>query len=566
MMRKFKDIPYERPDATKLEPRLKALIERFGAASSPQEQDGLMAEINTIRRQVDSMFALCQIRHTVDTTNDFYDKENEACDTLQPVFEGIQTEYYRALLGSRFRHELEAKWGAQLFRKAELQMKTFKPEVLEDLQAENRLSSEYVKLKAGAKILFEGQERNLPQMDPFFESTDRAMRRRAQEAISGFYAAHGEDFDRIYDKLVKLRHGIALKLGFPNFVPLAYARLARSDYDARMVANYRKQVLESIVPLASALKRRQALRLGLPALKFHDEGLDFLTGNATPKGDSTWIVERARQMYAEMSPETDEFFTLMRERELMDLETRKGKAGGGYCTFIATEGAPFIFSNFNGTSGDVDVLTHEAGHAFQCLRSAGYEVPEYNWPTLEACEIHSMSMEFFAWPWMGKFFGPDEDKYKFAHLAGALTFIPYGVAVDEFQHWVYENPAAAVAERRAAWRGTERKYLPHRDFDGDTFLENGGYWFRQGHIFESPFYYIDYTLAQVCAFEFWGRSRQDRAAAWTDYLKLCGLGGSLPFTALVREAGLHDPFADGTIGRTLAPIEQWLGSIDDRRM
>lgn len=545
---------------------MKELTARFENARSADEQNDVMTIINGVRSSYESMVAIGRIRHTIDTTDKFYDAENDALDQLGPVYEGLKSDFYRALVGSPFRAELEKQWGEQLFRMAELQMKTFNPGVMADLQAENVLASEYVKLKASASIPFQGQDRNLAQMQPFTQSPDREVRKAAVEAVSAFYNDNGERIDSIYDKLVKLRHGIALKLGFENFIPLAYARLGRTDYDASMVANYRKQVHESIVPLATRLRKRQAARLGVSPMLFYDETLEYLTGNATPKGDPDWILGNGRVMYSEMSTETGEFFDYMTERGLLDLVTRKGKAGGGYCTYIADEQAPFIFSNFNGTSGDVDVLTHEAGHAFQAYRSRGFRLPEYHFPTLEACEIHSMSMEFFAWPWMDRFFGEDLEKYLFSHLAGALLFIPYGVTVDEFQHWVYENPDATPAGRREAWRAIEKKYLPHRDFGDDRFLEGGGYWFRQGHIFEDPFYYIDYTLAQVCAFEFWGRSREDRPQAFRDYVKLCGLGGSLPFTKLVEAAGLRDPFSNGAIQAIVAPVAAWLDSVDDRKL
>ncbi len=565
-MRKFSEFRYARPDRESFEKGMRELIVRFSSAGSAEGQNAVMAEINAARNSFESMVSIGQVRHTIDTTDKFYDAENDALDQLGPVYEGLKSDFYRALVSSRFRPELEKRWGSQLFRMAELQMKTYSPEVLADLQEENKLASEYVKLKASAAIPFRGEERNLSQMQPFTESEDREIRKAAVAAVSAFYSGNGDLIDSIYDRLVKLRHGIALKLGFDSFIPLAYARLGRSDYDAAMVAGYRKQVLDSVVPLATRLRERQARRLGISEMRYHDEGLEFLTGNATPKGSPEWILENGRTMYREMSPETGEFFDHMTERCLLDLVTRKGKAGGGYCTYIPDEQAPFIFANFNGTSGDVDVLTHEAGHAFQAYRSRGFEVPEYYFPTLEACEIHSMSMEFFAWPWMDRFFGDDLEKYRFSHLAGAVLFIPYGVAVDEFQHWVYGNPGATPAERRSAWSGIERRYLPHRDYGDDAFLAGGGYWFRQGHIFEDPFYYIDYTLAQVCAFEFWGRSRTEREAAWADYIKLCGLGGSLPFTSLLAASGLCNPFVAGTIRKIMAPVEAWLDSVSDERL
>lgn len=562
-MKKFSEFTYTRPDISLLAKQFGELTGHFREAASAGEQQRLMSDINQLRKLFYSLSAIVYIRHTINTEDEFYDQEKEFFDENLPLFEGWNSDFYSALVSSPFRTELEQACGRQLFRLAEMWLKTFKQEIIEDLQVENKLSSEYVKLKAGARIMFDGEEYNLSQMVPFIESRERDIRRRASQAVSAFYAGHAGEFDRIYDELVKVRHTIALKLGFDSFVPLAYARLGRSDYDASAVAGYRDQVHRHIVPLARQLRRRQAARLGLDNLRFYDESLNFLTGNATPKGDSRWILDHGRRMYEEVSAETAEFFNYMAERELLDLETRKGKAGGGYCHFIPDELAPFIFANFNGTSADVDVLTHEAGHAFQCYRSRHTTIPEYYSPTYEACEIHSMSMEFFTWPWMKNFFQDDVEKFKFAHLSGSLLFIPYGVSVDEFQHWVYENPSATPAERRARWRQIEKKYLPHRDYDGDDFLEGGGFWFRQAHIFARPFYYIDYTLAQVCAFEFWGRAMEDRQSAWQDYLKLCDLGGSLPFTGLVREAGLNNPFDEGTIEKIIKPVSEWLVAVDD---
>ncbi|WP_139070824.1 M3 family oligoendopeptidase, partial [Paenibacillus sp. KS1] len=341
------------------------------------------------------------------------------------------------------------------FQLAEKMLKTFSPEIIEDLQLENKLSTEHSQLIASAKIPFEGEERTLAQLTPFELSTDRDMRKRASEARFGFMAENEAKFDRIYDDLVKVRTKIAKKLGYENFVQLGYDRMCRTDYDANMVANFRAQVLEHIVPAAIKLIERQRKRIGVDQMYYYDESFKFKTGNAAPKGDPEWIVENGAKMYQEMSPEMNEFFTLMCENELMDLVSKKGKQSGGYCTFLSEFGVPFIFSNFNGTSDDIDVLTHEAGHAFQVYESRHFEVPEYNWPTYEAGEIHSMSMEFFTWPWMELFFQEDTEKYKFAHLAGGLQFIPHGVSGDEFQHFVYSNPEATPAERKAAWRDIE---------------------------------------------------------------------------------------------------------------
>ncbi|HAQ06831.1 MAG TPA: M3 family oligoendopeptidase [Bacillus bacterium] len=563
---KFEQYTYTRPSLDEVTVKFDKKLEQFKNAGSVEDQSAAMDGINELRNDVSTMFNLCYIRHSIDTEDEFYKAEQDFLDELQPHVEGLVTKYYEALVASPFRDKLEAKWGRQLFALAEAQLKQFSPEIVPLMQRENKLSTEYTKLSASAKIMFEGEERTLAQLHPFTEAKDRETRKTASEAKFAFFSEHEEEFDRIYDELVKVRTEIAHKLGYKNFVELAYFRMNRTDYDSEMVAAFRDQVHKYIVPVATKLKERQKNRIGLDELKYYDESFDFKTGNAAPKGSAAWIVENGQKMYNELSNETGEFFRYMNENNLMDLVAKKGKAGGGYCTYIENYKSPYIFSNFNGTSGDIDVLTHEAGHAFQVYSSRHFEIPEYNWPTYEACEIHSMSMEFFTWPWMELFFKEDTDKYKFSHLSSGLLFLPYGVSVDEFQHWVYENPEATPAERNQHWRRIERKYQPHKDYDGNSYLESGGFWQRQSHIYNTPFYYIDYTLAQICAFQFWKRSRENQEEAWNDYARLCKLGGSMPFTELVKEANLISPFEDGCVESVIGEIESWLDSVDDSKL
>ena len=563
---KFREFTYKRPDLPEVETKFSDLLTKFDQAGDFEQQDALMVAINELRSEFETMEQLVVIRHTVDTNDPFYEEEQTYFDEVTPIYQGLISRYYQSLVNSKYRQALEEKWGKQLFTQADLTLKTFAPEIIQDLQQENKLSSEYTKLIASAKIMFEGEERNLPGLVPFQLSTDRFMRKRANEAKYAFFTANEVKLDEIYDGLVKVRARIAETLGYANFIELGYARMLRSDYTPAMVANFRQQVRDSIVPVASKLRERQRRRLGLAVLPYYDEKFDFQTGNAKPKGDPEWIVANGQSMYNELSAETGDFFKTMVDNELMDLVTKKGKAGGGYCTYISDYQVPFIFSNFNGTSGDIDVLTHEAGHAFQVYCSKDYQIPEYHWPTYEACEIHSMSMEFFTWPWMELFFKDDTAKYKFAHLSSALLFIPYGVTVDEFQHFVYSHPEASPQERKAAWREIEKKYLPHRDYEDNDYLERGGYWHQQGHIFGDPFYYIDYTLAQICAFQFWKRSREGSETAWADYLRLCQAGGSKSFLELVKLANLISPFQDGCIASVVSVIEDWLDGVDDSKL
>jgi len=562
----FNDYKYERIDIDAVKKQFEELIDSFKKADNAEKQYEIMDKVINLRNYIDTMTTLVSIRHSINTADDFYDKENDYCDEISPLLYGFTTDFYEALVTSKFRKELEDKYGKFLFDQAECSLKTFSEEVIPQLQEENKLSSKYDKLIASAKIPFDGEERTLSQMVPYTQSKDRNIRKDAAKKVAEFFSANKHEFDEIYDKLVKVRTEIAHKLGFKNYVELAYARLRRLDYNAQDVAGYRKQVLENIVPLHSELRERQAKRLGIDKLKFYDEPIKFNSGNADPHGDPEWILNHGKTMYRELSKETDEFFTFMTENNLLDLLSKKGKNSGGYCTYIPDYKSPFIFANFNGTAHDIDVLTHEAGHAFQVYESRGYEIPEYLWPSYEACEIHSMSMEFLTWPWMGLYFENDEDKYKFIHLSEALLFIPYGVTVDEFQHWVYENPEATPEERRNKWLETERKYLPTRDYGEIDELKEGIFWFRQGHIFGTPFYYIDYTLAQVCAFQFWIKSRENREKAWEEYLNLCRLGGSKPFFELMKAANLKNPFNEGTIASVIPKIREFLDSIDDMKM
>ena len=563
---KFNEYKYEHLDLEKIKKEFSEFIKSFEKAENVEGQVNTFDEIIKLRNHIETMQTLVSVRHSIDTNDEFYDKENEYMDEISPILFGFTNDFYKALVNSKFKDELIQKYGKFLFDLAENTLKTFSPEIIPDAQEENRLSSKYSKLIASAKIDFDGKELNLSQMVPYTQSKDRNVRIEAAKKVAQFFAENQDEFDNIYDSLVKVRTRMAQKMGYKNFVEFGYKQLSRLEYDAKMVEGYRKQVLENIVPLHTELRERQGKRLGVEKLRFYDEAIKFNSGNADPHGSPEWILNNGKTMYKELSKETDEFFTFMTENNLLDLLSKKGKMSGGYCTYIPEHKAPFIFANFNGTSHDIDVLTHEAGHAFQVYQSRGFEVPEYLWPSYEACEIHSMSMEFLTWPWMELFFENDTDKYKFIHLSEALLFIPYGVTVDEFQHWVYENPEATPKERREKWIEIEKKYLPTRDYGEVEELKNGIFWFRQGHIFSSPFYYIDYTLAQVCAFQFWIKSRENREKAWQDYLNLCKLGGSKPFFELMKSANLKNPFEEGTLAFVIPKIKEYLDNVDDMNL
>lgn len=558
---KFKDYTYERPDFEKLAERIDELTSAIQDESDIERIQEAIHEINEIKNKVSTMENLAYIRNSINTQDKFYEDEIAAINEKGTVLISSLNRLSKVLVHHSLRSKLEKRYGSHWFQLMVLDLKTFDDSIAPLLVEESRLTVEYDKIMASAQIEFDGKVNNLSQVRKYLSSTDREIRKEAMLKINAFFAENEERIDSIYDKLVHIRTEMAQKLGYKDYIEYRYAQMGRTDYNRDDVANYRKQVLDYLVPVAEDIFKKNLKRIHIEDGKFYDLGLEFLDGNPTPKGNKDELVAKAMKMYKEMSAETDEFFTFMTEHELLDLETKPGKANGGYCTYIPEYKSPFIFSNFNGTRGDVDVLTHEAGHAFMaysCKDTA--ENPDLCWPTSEACEIHSMSMEFFAYPWMKLFFEDDENKYKVSHMNGALTFIPYGVCVDHFQHLVYEKPEASPQERKNMWKQCERLYTPWRDMEGMPMYEKGAFWFNQPHIFSSPFYYIDYTLAQVCALEFYLDSLQNRKDAWERYVHLCRLGGSKSFLELIQEVGIHNPFADGSIKsiveRLLPVIEQ----------
>lgn len=562
---KFKDIKYERPNLDEFQDKVKKLLSVIGEDVTFEEEIKAIKDFFELNDEIDSLITLVSIRNSLNTQDEFYEEEQNFFNEKIPQLQEYDHIFSAKLLKSKNRKSLEKELGELMFKQSELKQKTFDPKIIPDLQKENKLTTEYSKLLASAKIEFLGKTYNLSQMAPFLQNNDRSIRHQAQLKVSEFFEENEEQIDRIFDEMVQVRNKMAQDLGYDNYVQLGYDRLGRTDYNHLDVKTYRDQIYRDVVPLVAELRKRAAKRIGIDEPKSYDLALSFKDGNPTPKGDRAWQVNIAKKMYEEMSKETAIFFNFMLDHELLDLDAVSGKSGGGYCTYIPKYKTPFIFANFNGTSHDVNVLTHEAGHAFQIFSSRDH-YPQYRWPTMEAAEIHSMSMEFLAWPWIHHFFKEDTEKYKFYHLDSAISFLPYGVAVDEFQHEIYQNPNFSKAERKAKWREIEKKYLPFKDYDDDSFLEKGTYWYRQGHIFGSPFYYIDYTLAQVLAFQYFVKSRENHEEAFASYLKLCRLGGSKSFVDLIKSVDLDNPFVDGTVTKVITPIKEYLDNVNDLKL
>jgi M3 family oligoendopeptidase len=558
---KFEDWEFKTPRIKTIIKKVQVLSDEFIKAPDEVSAYKIYKKMNRLNDKIQDDFVHVSVLFSLETTNPLYQKAMETINNGGPEINVESQKFIKAMLTSPYRPYLEKKLGSHLFTMYEYSLKSFDERVLSECQKENELVMKYDAAIASISVNFQGKTYNLPQMNKFLSDNDRNVRKEACNALYTYLDTRADELEGYYSELVKVRTQIAKKLGYKSFTELAYIRMNRFDYTPDMVASYREQIKDVVTPLANKLFREQFKRIGLSSPRIYDLSISFKSGNPVPNGTTEQKVEHAQAMYKALSPDTDFFFNFMVNHHLLFLDAKPGKQSGGYMTYFPVHKCPIIFSNFTGTQGDVDVLTHEFGHSFQAYEARNIKIPEYRSPTMESCEIDSMSMEFFAEPYMNLFFD-EPNKYRYSHLMSSIVFLPYGVSVDEFQHWVYANPEATPDERDAEWSKLEEKYTPWkvRLESGMPFLAKGRRWLYQTHIFEVPFYYIDYTLAQVLAFEFFNLDRKNHEKAWKKYVKLCKMGGKYPFCTLIKKDGLKNPFDEGVLKKTIRPLVKVLKS------
>ena len=561
---KFSEMKYERPDLDKVLAQCEEYAKKMAAAQSGEELVQLYREENAMMAHYHTASCLASIHYTQDTRDEYWSGEQEWFDATGPAVSNAARNVAEAILSNPHAKALEEAFGTRILPSLRNLVLSMDDRVIELQKEENALTSAYQKLYGGAMAELDGKQLTIPQLTLYKQSTDPAMRRKAYEAEAVYFDAHRAEFDEIYDKMVKNRNEQARILGYNDYSELSYIRMNRIGYGPAEVAAFRQEVVEQVVPMIQKALALRNKRTGIENPMFWDSTISFADGNAVPEGTPDEILAAGKKMYQELSPETAEFIDFMFENELFDVLSRDGKAPGGYCTEIADYKSPFIFSNFNATAGDVDVLTHEAGHAFEAYRAFKQELPSLlHSPTIEACECHSMSMEFLAWPWAEGFFGEDARKFRYSHLSGALTFIPYGTMVDHFQHIVFEKPDMTPRERHDTWKELLGIYMPWMKLDGDIpFYSEGEGWQRQHHIYSMPFYYIDYCLAQTVALQIWALQQKDRKNAWEHYMAYTRQGGSRVFTELLKNAGLESPFEESCLNGVCQTASEWLKSYD----
>lgn len=559
---KVSELPYKRVTLEDAASAMQDIISRIKNAESVDEILKAREDYLKFNTEYYTADALSYMRYSINTADEFYVAEKEYYDEIGPQVKSYIVEYSSALLDSPFRKELEEKLSPVLFKSMEVQRKSMSKEIVEDMIEENKLVSEYSKLMAGMEFEFRGEKMPRAMLAGFFKSDDRETRREAYEVLGRGLEQHKAELDRIYDELVHVRDRMAKKMGYKNFVELGYHRMGRLCYDEKSVAAFRENILRDITPVVARLRTENAKRMGIDKFMLYDNDVITPGGDPVPAGGKDNIFAAAKVMYHGLGEETGKFIDMMLENEAFDVDARKNKWGGGYCTEFPKYKQPFILANFNGTAGDVDVITHEGGHALNSYLIADNRFAlELNCGGMETAETHSMSMEFFAWPYMEHFFGENAENYKYMHALDALSFLPYGTIVDAFQHIVYENPDMTPDERDEAWLELEHKFRPHISMDGMPYLEKGTRWQYQMHIYESPFYYIDYVLAQTAAFNFLLASREDYDDAFARYIRLSRQGGEKVWTDLLEEAGFTSPFEPGALKTLAEKVEALLNEI-----
>ena len=557
---KFNEMTYTRPDIDALLARCRELAAKAAAAPDGDalvrlyyEQSEAFAEYNTAAN-------LANIHYTCDTRDAYWKAEQDFFDANGPAVTNASVEISRAFLANPHVDALTEKFGTTCVAGMKNAVLSMDDRTVELQQQFNALVSRYQQIYGGALVELDGKQLTIPQLGPYKEDLDPAVRRAAYEAEAGYFDAHRAELDELYGQIVQNLNAQARVMGYHDYSELSYVRMNRIDYGPEEIRKFRDQVANDVVPQLQKVMALRAKRTGIAHPAFTDLPILFRDGNPKPIPGYKARMDAARTMYHELSPETAEFIDFMQDNELFDVESRPGKMSGGYMTSLPSYKAPFIFANWNDTSGDVDVLTHECGHAFEgYVAERDPAIPaDLECPGMESAEIHSMAMEFLTAPWHHLLFGRDTDKYALLHAEDSFVFLAYGCEVDEFQHIMYQNPDLTPDERNAEWLKLEKKYRPWIDFDNLPFYGRGAGWQRQLHIYECPFYYIDYCLSTMAALQFFLLSLTDHKDAWARYLRLVRRAGTASYTELLETAGLKVPFEEGSIKGIAQQMTDWL--------
>ncbi len=438
-----------------------------------------------------------------------------------------------------------------------------------------RLDNDYDKITGGMKATWDGEEKNLSQLTTFLKDKDRSVRKRAWDVICSLWLQSRDELNHIYVEMLKMRQQMAVNAGLPDYRAYAFRAKGRFDYTPEDCCTFHEAIEAVAVPATRRVLAKRRERLGYTSIRPWDWVpertllIDTFDGAPLqPYLGQDELIQGGLNMFNSLDAKLGRYFAAMAEEGLLDLETRSGKALGGYCSTLAMRRRPFIFMNGTGMHDDVQTLLHEAGHAFHVFETADLPLIWHLDMPMEFCEVASMSMEYLAAPNLtrdkgGFYTDAEAARARLEHLESTVTFLPYMAVVDAFQHWVYTHPEAAMdpANCDAAWDAQWQRFIPDMNWSGYETVRMTG-WQRKPHIFSSPFYYIEYGMASVGAMQVWRNSLQDHASALAAYRQALSLGGTQTLPALFAAAGAEFRFDAPMLTELFGLIEEAIAELE----
>lgn len=546
-----------------IEPHYEALASRKLTADNVAEW---LADWTRLSRLVSETYA----RHYVAITRDTTDEEAERRyhsfldDIYPPAQEAEQVLRQKFLDSSLAVPNFEVQR-----RDMRAEVELFREENLPLLTQERKLSAEYDKIAGAQTVEWEGEERTIQALQPIYQSQDRERRERAWRLAAGRQLADREALNDLWGRFLEVRQQLAANAGLSGYRDFRWRQMLRFDYTPEDCLGFHRAIEEVVVPAASRVYARRQERLGLESLRPWDLNVDPHNRPPLRPFETAEQLERvAGEVFRRADPQLGDYFNTMRGEGLLDLDNRKGKAPGGYCMTFDVVKRPFIFMNAVGLHQDVQTLLHEAGHAFHVFETGHLPYHQQLTVGMEFAEVASMAMELLATPYLaagegGFYADPDAARARAQHLEDVLKFWPYMAVVDAFQHWVYTHPESAAdpANCDETWAGLWARFMPGVDWSGlEEEMMTG--WQRKQHIFEVPFYYVEYGLAQLGAVQVWRNALQNQGEAVARYRRALALGGTVPLPDLFAAAGAKLAFDADTLGEAVTLIEDTLEALD----
>ena len=541
-----------------IEPLFQQLVEREIRAKADLEQWLLdHSELAACLSEEHSRRYIAMTCHTDDA--ELEKRYLEYLENIDPRCKPYWHRLNEKYVANPHRNELDAPRYTVLDRNIRAEIELFREKNIPLQTEESKLSQKYQKLCGAMMVSFDGKERTMPQMAKYLEVTDRAVRQDAWEKIWKRRLQDREEMDAIFDQLLALRHSIARNADCEDYRRYAFRMYKRFDYTPEDCLRFHEAVERWVVPLLRNIGKRRAALLKLDGLRPWDTAVD-------PKGrpplrpfqSADELCAGVEKIVGRLDEELQAQFAEMKRRGELDLESRKGKAPGGYLSSLDEIRRPFIFMNAAGLQRDVETLLHESGHAFHALACRAEPLLAYRDAPLEFAEVASMSMELFGDDSLDVFYSEEDAvRAKRLHLEGIIDILPWIARIDAFQHWLYSHPGHHAKERTDYWLELDRRFGPVLDWKGVEAMREAQ-WQRQLHLFCHPFYYIEYGIAQLGALQLWSRFKNHPAQTIRRYRAALALGGTRPLPSLFEQAGGIFDFTETTIRPLVEKVEEEL--------